>query len=94
MKFNDLQVEQLPEKLHGVIWIFHGVSNGSGVGIDLPIIATFESLVAKEVDVFVVDPAQSLFSFNVTEAVCLIPTGRENIEGDLATDRIAASSRN
>lgn len=64
-----------------------------GILIYLIIITTLEALVAEEVNGFVVNTGQMLgrvcFGLDMLQAVCLIPAVREDIEGDLATDRVA-----
>lgn len=58
------------------------------IAVDFPVISTFESLVSEEVDGSILDASALLFSFNVLEAVSLVPSGGENVERDLATDGI------
>jgi hypothetical protein len=69
------------------------VPDRPGIRIDLPVVATLEGLVAKEVDVLVVDPREVFFwvclGFDVLQAVCLVPAVGEDVEGDLAADRVA-----
>lgn len=59
---------------------------GTGIAVDLPIIAAGEGLVAEEVDGFVFDTGDVLLGFNVLQAVGLVPAGGEDVKGDLATD--------
>ena len=59
--------------------------------IDLVVISTLGRLVAKEVNDLVADTVGLLgFGFDVLEAVGLVPTCRENVERNLATDRVSA----
>lgn len=66
------------------------MASDSGIGVDFPVVTSLECLVAKEVNGLVVDTRKLLggvgFSFDVTQAVCLVPAGRENIKRDLAAD--------
>ena len=58
--------------------------------VDLIVVAILEALVAKEVDVLVVDTGEMFgwicFGFDMLQAVCLIPAVREDIEGDLTAN--------
>lgn len=90
---NDLKVENLLQLLHGVLRTIDGVTNCAGVGIDLIIVAAGEALVAKEVDGLVLDTGDVLLGLDVLQAVSLVPTSGENIEGDLATDGEAVCCR-
>ena len=53
-------VEKLLQSRHGILWPLDGVSDGSRVLIDLPVIAALEGLVAKKVNVLVVDAGEAL----------------------------------
>jgi hypothetical protein len=64
------------------------VSNGSGIVVDLPVVAALEGLVAKEVNVLEIDPRDVLLLLDVLQAIGLIPASGENIEGDLAANRV------
>jgi hypothetical protein len=60
-----------------------------GVAVDLKVIATLIRLVSIEVNGRVFHAiSEVLVSLNVAQAVRLVPAGRENVEGDLATDRV------
>ena len=54
--------------------------------IDLPVIASLVGLVPEEVYRRVLDPGQVFLRLEMLEAVGFVPTGGENIEGDLAAD--------
>lgn len=64
------------------------MSNRPLVAIDLPIIASWISLVAEEVYLVVFDAAPSLLFLDVLEAVRLIPTGGENVKRNLTADGV------
>jgi hypothetical protein len=74
--------EELAALLDGVVGAGGGVAFHLRVGKDLVIITTGESLVPEEVDIAVAVLLQ------VLQAVGLVPTNRENIEGDLTADRV------
>ena len=65
------------------------MSNCPGVGVDLIIVAASKCLVAEEVDGLVLHARDILFSLDVLQTVCLVPTGRKDVKGNLATDRIS-----
>lgn len=81
-------LQQLLQLRIGILRVLDLVSNRPVVAVDLPIVATRVRLVAKEVDL-VVHYATASFLFRyVLEAVCLVPTGREHVEGDLSADGV------
>lgn len=86
-------VEKLLQLRHGVVGTLDRVSDGARVVVDLPIVAALESLVAKEVDVLVLDAGEALcgvgFGLDLGQAVSLVPAVREDVERDLSADRIA-----
>lgn len=66
------------------------MADGAGVAVDLPVIAALISLVTEEVNSVVADTARLLgLGLEVAKAVSLVPAGREDIEGDLTSDREA-----
>lgn len=86
-----LNIKQLLELLHRILRVLDRVSDGSWVLVDLPIVAAFESLVAEEVNLVVFDSRQARYgglSFDVLQAVRLVPTLGEDIERDLAANGI------
>lgn len=86
-----LQLEQFLDNLHGLCWAFDSMANGAGVGVDLVIVSARACLVAEKVNVLVCDTSGLLsIILEMTQAVGLVPTSREDIERDLATDREAA----
>lgn len=74
--------------LNGIRRAINGVSNGPGVFIDLIIISSDKGLVAEEVDGLVFDARDTLLGFDVLQAVCLVPAGGEDVEGDLTTNGV------
>jgi hypothetical protein len=58
------------------------------ITINLPIIATLVRLVPEEVNLIVHDARPLLLSLDVLQAVRLVPAGGEDVEGDLAADRV------
>lgn len=80
------QVEEFFEDSHGVFWSLDSMTDCSRVLVDLVVVSTLEALVSKEVNVLVVDSADLLLGFDVSETVCLVPPGWENIERNLATN--------
>lgn len=64
------------------------MSNCPRVNVDLVIVAAGEGLVSEEVDILVFNARYILFGFNVLQTVRLVPTDREDIKRDLATDRV------
>jgi len=85
-----LDAERLLEDANGVLRVLDRVPDRPLVAVDLPIVAALERLVAKEVDVLVLDAGHVLLGLDVLQAVRLVPAGGEDVEGDLAADRIAA----
>jgi hypothetical protein len=87
------QVEKLLENPDRVLRTLDSMTGRSGILIYLIIIAILEALIAEEVDGIVVNTGQMLsrvsFGLDMLQAVCFIPTARENIEGDLTADRVA-----
>ena len=65
------------------------MADSAGVRKDLIIVATGEALVAEEVDGLVLDAGDVLLGLDVLQAVSLVPTSGEDIEGDLAADGVA-----
>jgi hypothetical protein len=63
------------------------VPDGPAVAEDLVVVAALESLVAEEVDRLVLDATGALgLVLDVLQAVCLVPAGGEDVEGDLPAD--------
>jgi hypothetical protein len=89
--FRDLlQIEEFLDLAHGVFGTLDRVTNGAGVAVDLPVVATLIGLIAKEVNGVVADAAGLLgLGLEVTKAVGLVPAGREDVEGNLTADREA-----
>ena len=57
--------------------------------IDFIVVPALVRVVAKEVDRRVLDTADVLFFFEMMQAISLVPSGGEGVEGDLAADGIA-----
>lgn len=83
------KVKSLLQLLHGVLWTIDRVTDSARVRKDLIIIAAGEALVAEEVDCLVVDAGDVLLGLDVLQAVSLVPTSGEDIEGDLAANGVA-----
>ena len=62
------------------------MSNCPWIGVDFVIVAASKCLVAEEVDGVVLNARDILFSLDVLQAVCLVPTGGKDVKGDLATN--------
>lgn len=84
-----LKLEELLQLLDGILRPIDGVPNGPRVCEDLVVVSTREGLVAKEVDGLVFDTGDVLLGLDVLQAVSLVPTGWEDVERDLAADRVA-----
>lgn len=80
-------VEHLLQLRCRIIWIYNSVSNCSRVSEDLVVVASLGSLVTEEVDGGVLDAISLLcLCLKVTKAIGLIPTCREDVEGELASN--------
>lgn len=62
------------------------MSNCPAILVDLIVIAPFVRLVSKEMNRFVVYARDFLLVLEMLQTVRLIPSGREDVERDLATD--------
>jgi hypothetical protein len=65
------------------------VAHSARVLENLVVVAALVRLVAKEVDSAVLDSRDLLLGLDVLQAVSLVPAGGEDVEGDLAADRVA-----
>lgn len=64
--------------------------NGARVDVDLVVVAALERLVAKEVDCRVLDAAGLVgLGLDVAQAKRLVPARGEDVERDLAADRVS-----
>ena len=54
--------------------------------IDLIIITPLIRLIPKEVNSRIIDAADLFFILEMLQAVCLVPAGGEDVEGDLAAN--------
>lgn len=86
---HELQIKQLPQLSHGVLRAGDAVADGARVLEDLVVVAALVRLVAEEVHGAVLDAAELLLGLDVLQAVRLVPAGGEDVEGDLAADRVA-----
>lgn len=81
------EVKQLLDLRVRIIRIENRMSNRPRIRENLVVIATRESLVAKEVDSCIFDPTGLLgLPLQMSQTVSLIPTLREYVERDLATN--------
>jgi hypothetical protein len=63
------------------------MASNARIGVDFVVVATLERLVAKEVDGLVADSVGLLgLVLEVLKAVRFVPTGGEDVEGDLTAD--------
>jgi hypothetical protein len=74
-----------------ILGIFDSMPNCPGVVVDFPIVTTRVSFVAKEVNGLVFDARDFFFSLNMVQAVSLVPASREDIEGNLTSNRVAVT---
>lgn len=88
-RFESLHLEKLLQLLHRIIRILDRVSGDSGIDIDLMVVSAHLRLVAEEMNGLVVYPANALLRLEMLEAVCLVPTGGEYVEGYLASNRVS-----
>ena len=66
---------------------------GSGIFEDLVVVTTWRGLIAEEVDGLVGDTTGLLgVVLEMAQAVCLVPTVGENVEGDLTANGEAVES--
>lgn len=69
------------------------MADGARVLEDLVVVAALVRLVAEEVDRAVLDAADLLLGLDVLQAVCLVPAGGEDVEGDLAANGVAVERK-
>lgn len=63
------------------------MSNSPGVFVDLIVVAALKRLVTEEVDGLEVNASlKILVVLDMLQAVCLVPTCWEDVEGDLTAD--------
>ena len=90
--FAALQPENLPQLAHRIFGILDGVAHGPRILEDLVVVAALERLVAEEMDGRVFNATwEVLLVLDVLQAVSLVPSGREDVEGDLAADGVSAN---
>jgi ketopantoate hydroxymethyltransferase len=82
-----LDIKELLKDAHGVLGTGNRMANGSGISVNLVIVAALESLVTKEVNVLVGNAIGLLgLVLEVLEAVGLVPASREHVEGNLSAN--------
>ena len=69
------------------------MADGPFILIDLVVVAAFMRLVPKEMNSRVLGTGDVLLGFEVLEAICLIPTLREDVKGYLAPYRVPLKRR-
>lgn len=70
------------------------MANRARIAVDFPVIAPLKGLVAKEMDLVIRDAALLLgLAFKMTKAVGLVPASREDVERDLAANRVSAPGK-
>jgi len=56
------------------------VTGNPAIREDLIVVSSRKTLITEEIDSFILDAGDVLFSFDVLQAVGLIPTSRENVK--------------
>lgn len=85
-----LQIKELLQLCHRILRAGHRVSDCPRIAVDLVVVSSLVSLVTEEVDRLVLDTSRLLrLVLEVLQAVGLVPSGREHVEGYLAADREA-----
>lgn len=85
-----MQIKKLHELSSAVLGVGDCMTGGSRVLEDFVVVSAFVGFVAEEVDGGVGDSIGLFgFGFEVVEAVGFVPAGGEDVEGDLAADRVA-----
>lgn len=67
------------------------MAHGPLIRENLVVISSRETLVAEEVNSLVLDAGNVFLGLDVLQAVGLVPASREDIEGDLSSDRVPVS---
>jgi hypothetical protein len=81
------EVEQLLYLCHRIRCVYDRVPNRPWVLVDLVIITSLVGFVAKEVDCSILNPTRLLcLVLQVLQTISLVPSCREDIEGDLPSD--------
>jgi hypothetical protein len=87
------EIKQLLHLRIRICWVLNGMPNRPRVLINLVVITPLHRLVAEEMDSVVFYTIRQVgVVFDMTEAVGFVPAGGENVEGDLATDRVSVFS--
>jgi hypothetical protein len=81
-------LQQLLQLRIRILRVLNLVSNRPLITINLPVVSTRVRLITKEVDLIIHYAAPSLLLCKMVEAVCLVPTSGEHVEGDLSTDGV------
>lgn len=87
-----LHVEDLSHYPHCILRFGDSMPSRPRIVVDFIVIPTLEGLVSEEVNGLVFHARDVLFLLNLLEAVCLVPAVREDVEGDLAANRVAKRS--
>lgn len=89
-----LQVKELLQLCHRILGARHRVSNRPRIAVDLVVVSSLVCLVTEEVNRGVLNTARLLrLVLEMLQAVGLVPSGWEHIEGYLAANREAVSDR-
>lgn len=92
--FSSLQVEQLLQLGHGILRACNRVTDCPAILVDLVIVTALVCLVTKEVDSGILLATVVLgLGLEMLKAVGLIPTGWEDVKGDLASNGVAVFVR-
>lgn len=79
------ETEQFDHLLRTITRVLDAVSSNSRVRVHLVVVAALERLVAEEMDRLVLDTIGSArLGLDVLQAICLVPSGGEDVERDLA----------
>lgn len=80
------KIKKLLQLPHRILRTPHTMPHRPTILIDLIIISPLVRLIPKEMNSRIIDTADLLFFFKMLQAVCLVPAGGEDVEGDLAAD--------
>ena len=84
LQLSDSELKHLLDEPQCLFRILDSMPNGPLVVVDLPVIASRKGFVTEEVDILIVNARQALgsvfLSFDVLQAVGLVPTGGEAVE--------------
>ena len=90
--FKRLQLKQLLELCHRLLWVLDTVSDRARVLVDLVVVTALVRLVTEEVNRLVIDAAwHILLALDVLQAIRLVPAHGEDVERDLTSDGVTRS---